>query len=190
MPAQEIVKAARDGFDPIAMGTHGLTGFEHLVLGSVAERVLRTSPVPVLTVPPRAVSTSSLPFHRIVCPVDRSETAAAALTVAQSIARESGAELTVGHVVDIPAEPLTTRPIVSPEDWREFEAELRTRLGADVVIRHGKPYREILEEAVKRSADLIVIGVHGRNPIDMLLFGSTTNQVVRRATCPVLTIRA
>jgi nucleotide-binding universal stress UspA family protein len=47
---------------------------------------------------------------------------------------------------------------------------------------------QILQAAAEQQADLIVIGVHGRNPVDLALFGSTTNQVVRRATCPVLTV--
>jgi nucleotide-binding universal stress UspA family protein len=58
-----------------------------------------------------------------------------------------------------------------------------TRLG------NGKPYVQILAVAAEEETDLIVIGVRGRNPVDLALFGSTTNQVVRRATCPVLTLR-
>jgi nucleotide-binding universal stress UspA family protein len=54
---------------------------------------------------------------------------------------------------------------------------------------HGKAHREIVSVATEESADLIVMGVHGRNALDVMLFGSTTNQVVRRATCPVLTLR-
>jgi len=57
------------------------------------------------------------------------------------------------------------------------------------MIRHGKPYAEILRLAAEETVDLIVMGVHGRNVIDLTLFGSTTNQVVRLATCPVLTLR-
>ena len=56
-------------------------------------------------------------------------------------------------------------------------------------LRHGKSYVEILRVASEQRADLIVMGVHGRNGLDMALFGSTTNQVVRQATCPVLTLR-
>ena len=56
-------------------------------------------------------------------------------------------------------------------------------------VRHGKPYVETLRVAAEDQDDLIVIGVHGRNPLDLNLFGSTANQVVRRATCPVLTLR-
>ncbi len=57
-------------------------------------------------------------------------------------------------------------------------------------IVRGKPYREILGAATEDAADLIVMGVQGRNPVDMALFGSTTNHVVRAATCPVMTLRA
>ena len=56
-------------------------------------------------------------------------------------------------------------------------------------LRNGKPYSQILQIAAEEQTDLIVIGVQGRNPVDLALFGSTTNQVVRRATCPVLTWR-
>jgi nucleotide-binding universal stress UspA family protein len=54
---------------------------------------------------------------------------------------------------------------------------------------HGKPYEQILAIAGDRAVDLIVIGVHGRAALDVALFGSTTNQVIRGARCPVLTIR-
>jgi nucleotide-binding universal stress UspA family protein len=57
-------------------------------------------------------------------------------------------------------------------------------------VVYGKAYRQILEVAASEHADLIVIGVRGRNPLDLTLFGSTTNQVVRRARCPVLTLKS
>ena len=56
-------------------------------------------------------------------------------------------------------------------------------------LSNGKPHVQILEAAQEEGSDLIVIGVHGRNPFDMMLFGSTTNQVVRRAMCAILTLR-
>ena len=56
-------------------------------------------------------------------------------------------------------------------------------------LSNGKAYVQILDVANDEDSDLIVIGVHGRNPIDMMLFGSTANQIVRRASCPVLTLR-
>jgi nucleotide-binding universal stress UspA family protein len=56
-------------------------------------------------------------------------------------------------------------------------------------LSHGKPYVQILDVANDEGSDLIIVGVHGRNPLDMMVFGSTANQIVRRATCPVLTLR-
>ena len=56
-------------------------------------------------------------------------------------------------------------------------------------LRSGKPHVQILDLAAEEQSDLVVIGAQGRNPLDRALFGSTTNQVVRRATCPVLTLR-
>jgi nucleotide-binding universal stress UspA family protein len=56
-------------------------------------------------------------------------------------------------------------------------------------VAHGKPHEQILAVAAEERPDLIVVGVQGRKPLDLMLFGSTTNQVVRRATCPVLTVR-
>jgi nucleotide-binding universal stress UspA family protein len=189
--------------DLVVIGTHGFGGFEHLVLGSVTEKILRRASCPVLTVPPLARTTSKLPFKRLLCPVDFSESSLAALELAVSLAQEGDADLTILHVFEQSPdeEPRANRPIVAPEYIREMEAGFTARLDALVprnigdVCRphartaHGKPYREILGIATEASADLIVMGVHGCNAIDLMLFGSTTNQVVRRATCPVLTLR-
>jgi nucleotide-binding universal stress UspA family protein len=59
----------------------------------------------------------------------------------------------------------------------------------DVRVVRGRPSDAILGTADSQDADLIIMGVHGRSPMNLVLFGSTTNQVVRRATCPVLTVR-
>jgi nucleotide-binding universal stress UspA family protein len=203
LPAQEIVKVATTlPADLVVIGTHGTGGFEHLMLGSIAEKVLRTCPVPVLTVPARARATSKLPFKRVLCPIDFSEPSKTALQLALSIAEEGDADITILHVLDSPAdEPLATRHFTVPEFRREYESWARDELQALVPdevrdwcrpttrVSHGKPYREILGVATEDSADVIVMGVHGRNALDLMLFGSTTNQVVRRATCPVLTVR-
>ena len=150
---------------------------------------------------PHARTTSRLPFKRLLCPVDFSESSLAALDFAFSLAQEGDAELTILHVFDAGDEPLTDRPINVPEYRRQLEHDLTPDLEAlvpDSVRRwcqpstrtaRGKAYREILGIATEDSCDLIVMGVHGRNALDLMLFGSTTNQVVRRATCPVLTLR-
>jgi nucleotide-binding universal stress UspA family protein len=73
---------------------------------------------------------------------------------------------------------------------RLVPGETRTWCKCKTTIRRGKAYREILAVAQEEQIDLIVLGVRGRNPVDLALFGSTTNHVVRTAECPVLTVRS
>lgn len=202
-PAVRIVdRAAALPADLIVIGTHGRGGFERLLLGSVTERVVRTAPCPVITVPPPSVSTSRLPFKHLLCGIDFSEPSMAALRYALSIARESDAHLTLMHVLefpigdDIPSErpfDMTRYRLAVEADARKRLEELITddlRTWCDPTIRlvHGKPYEQLLLAAQQEGTDLLVLGVHGRNVLDQMLFGSTTNQMVRRATCPVLTL--
>lgn len=210
-PARHILERASSlPADLIVMGTHGTSGFAHLVLGSVAEKVLRKAACPVLTVPPRAQTTSRLPFERLLCAVDFSPASLTALQYAFSVAQESNAGLTILHVLEWPWQEPPPPPIgdlppaqaFALAEYRRYcEQSVMARLKSLVPdtfsasrplatrISHGKPYGEILRIAAEDKTDLIVIGVHGRNPLDLGLFGSTTNQVVRRATCPVLTLR-
>ena len=209
-PAEILERAAGLPADIIVMGTHGAGGFERLVLGSVTEKVLRRATCAVLTVPPRARATSKLPFKRLLCAVDFSTPSLVALEFAFSLAQESHAALTVLHVLEWPwqeppppaFEELPPAQAAALAEYRRYlEKSVSNRLDAllpDAVhdrsapaprISHGKPYVEILRTADEEGADLIVMGVHGRNVPDLMLFGSATNQVVRRATCPVLTLR-
>lgn len=195
--------------DLIVIGTHGTSGFQHLVLGSVTEKVLRKARCPVLTVPPRAQAMSQLPFKRLLCAVDFSDASLDAVRSALSLAEESGGTLTLLHVLEWPwGEPppphLEELPVEQGAALAEFrrysEESAKKRLESLIPptvtrprvatrLRNGKPYVQILQVAAEEQADLIVIGVYGRNPLDLALLGSTTNQVVRRATCPVLTLR-
>ena len=203
-PAQQILSGvARHGADLIVMGTHGASGFERLMLGSVAEKVVRKAGCPVLTVPPHAHSTSRLPFRRILCPIDFSPPAAAALHMALSLAQEAEAQLMLLHVLEWPIghepPPLPSFNVPEYRIYREKEAaaELAKMVPAaardwcepTTHLAHGKPYEQVLGFAGDHDVDLIVIGVHGRSALDVALFGSTTNQVIRGATCPVLTLR-
>ena len=210
-PAQRILdRAAHLPADLIVMGTHGSSGFEHLLLGSVTEKVLRKATCPVLTVPPHAVSTSQLPFRKLLCAVDFSESSLAALPYAMSLAAESHAALTIMHVLEWPwPEPPAPNLEELPADVaaalskfrcdREKRATARLESllpeperatqPATIRLANGKPYKEILRVAVEQQADLIVIGVGAKHSLDLTVFGSTTNQIVRRATCPVLTVR-
>jgi nucleotide-binding universal stress UspA family protein len=195
--------AEETGADLIVLGTHGAGGFEHLVLGSVTEKVMRKAACPVLTVPPRAQATSNLPFERMLCPIDFSGPSLAAFELACSLARESGAQLTMLHVVDW-SHPSGSHGVAHfevPEFARYLEDDARTRLSqmaADVAgtglapvieLAYGRPHRQVIAAAEAIRADLIVMGVHGQHALNTMLFGSTTNHVVRSATCPVLTLR-
>jgi nucleotide-binding universal stress UspA family protein len=201
--ATRIVEHATSGqADLIVMGTHGLSRFERFMLGSVAERVLRKATCPVMTVPPAAVSAARVPYTRLLCAVDFSESSLAALRFAFSLAKEADANLAILHVFEWPPDDrLLTQRVDVPEFRHRVEEEGRGRLEALVTddvrmwckpstrVTFGKPYREILGAAESDGADLIVIGVRGRDSTDATLFGSTTNHVVRRASCPVLTLK-
>jgi nucleotide-binding universal stress UspA family protein len=194
----------------IVMGTHGTSGFQHLVLGSVTEKVLRQTTCPVLTVPPRAHGASQPPFRRLLCAVDFSDASLDAVRWAVSLSQESGAALTLLHVLEWPwdeppapaMEDLPLEQGIALAEFRRYsEQSAKKRLeslrpessrgGGEITarLRSGKPYVQILDVAADEQTDLIVVGLHGRNPIDLALFGSTTNQIVRQATCPVLTLR-
>ena len=206
---QEIlVEAGCLPADLIVMGTHGRSGFERLILGSVTEKVLRKAVAPVLTVPcavADAVPAGRAPFRRVLCAVDFSECSIAALRYASSLAEEAEAQLAAVHVMEL-APPLYD-PLVGPAldlpGYRDtceivsrqrlqnvIPAALRTSTRVDVFVACGKPHHEILRLADEWQSDLIVLGAHGRNVLDRVLFGSTVEPVVRRAPCPVLTVRA
>lgn len=154
-----------------------------------------------MVVPPPAVAAGKLPYLRLLCPVDFSDSSEAALRFASSVAEEADARLTIVHVFDWQADddPMTAR-FDTAEYFEAVEHQARERLAGlvtdearvwskpETVTARGKPYREILTLAETKDVDLIVMGVRGRSPVDLALFGSTTNQVVRRARCPVLTI--
>jgi nucleotide-binding universal stress UspA family protein len=203
--ARQIVEhAGRTRADVVVMGTHGRSGFERWVLGSVTEKVLRKLECPVLTVPRSWGASDGEPacFRRILCPVDFSTASLRAVEQAVSLAEGAKARLTLLHVVDWLASP-EARGGRRLDEYRAYvERDGLRRLRALVpeaardwcepreTVVFGKPWREVLSRAAEEEADLIVMGVHGRGALDLMLFGSTTHHVVREATCPVLTIRA
>jgi nucleotide-binding universal stress UspA family protein len=196
-PANEILASASEiPSDLIVMGTHGRSGFERLVLGSVAEKVLRKAACPVLTVPftTTNVVPAPPPFKRILCAADFSACSMRALDYAVSLAQEANAFLAVAHVVDL--SPRSGSELQKLEDERSDRLsravpdEARVYCTVETLMARGVPYREILRLASEQRSELIVLGIHGRTAAEMFFMGSTTNQVVRHATCPVLTIRS
>jgi nucleotide-binding universal stress UspA family protein len=202
-PAKAIVQSAA-GTDLLVMATHERRGFERLLLGSVTEKVLRTTRVPVLTIPPPADRPESVRYHTILCPVELSGTATRGLAYALSLAEESDARLVLLHVL----EGATDEPSFGETvhlGAREFDTYLEgsalSRLQAAVPedarvwctpterVARGKAYRQILHVATEERAELIVMDVHGKGVLHPRLFGSTTPHIIREASCPVLTLR-
>lgn len=190
--------------DLIVMGTHGRSGFDRLLLGSVTERLLRVATAPMMTVPPRSKTSESVRYRAILCPIDFSGESMQALQYALSLAQEADARLTLLHVVegflDEPdAQDLRDVNILTY--YEQLEQRAGQRLAAAVPdearvwsrpteqVVKGKAYHQILRIAKEDNYDLIVMGVRGRGTLDRLAFGSTADRVIRQAHCPVLTIR-
>lgn len=192
--------------DLIVVGSHGRSGFQHLLLGSTTERILRKARVPVLVVPRKQgddVGPPAMPFTRIVCPVDFSEASLHALTTALGFAEEADATLVILHVLEMPPELHEMQEVLTREvhDVRaEAEARALRRLGELIpegardycsvrtAVVEGSAHREIIRTSLEHDADLIVMGIHGRGAIELKLFGSNTHAVLRQANCPVLSV--
>jgi nucleotide-binding universal stress UspA family protein len=142
-------------------------------------------------------------LKRVLVPTDFSESARHALTYGVSFAKEYRARLLLLHVV----ENLTVGyasdlfPVPMAEVFQEISGYAKTELaklaafagekGIEVEehVAQGKPSAEIIRFASEHQVDMIVLGTHGKGMLDQALFGSTTERVVRRAPCPVLTVR-
>ena len=142
-------------------------------------------------------------LKRILVPTDFSESARLALRYGVSFAREYQAELTLLHVVETVAVGYASDlfPVPMAEVFQEIAGYARSELdklareareqGVTVVekVVQGKPAAEIMRVAREDTIDVIVLGTHGKGVLDHALFGSTTERVVRKAPCPVLTCR-
>lgn len=190
-PAAEVVRAAQDlHADLVVVGTHGRSGFQRWVLGSVAETVLRRAPCPVLTVPALAPARpDAMFFKRILCATDFSPASDAAVAFAASLAEEADACLLLVHVLDRPKDGHDFECAARARLRRALPAEARDWCRPEEIVMCGKAAPEILRLAAEREAGVIVMGVHGRSLLDLMAFGSVTHQVVREAVCPVLTVR-
>jgi nucleotide-binding universal stress UspA family protein len=202
-----LAEADKTAADLIVMGTHGRSGFDRWLLGSVTEKVLRRASVPVLTVPalaPDVAPDSTATFRRVLCAIDFSDCSRTALDYAASFARDANGTLILFHSVEllpIIYEPTAVGAPPFERDRPELERSarehlrrlvpesLRQGITVEEAVGSGKPYVEILRLAEERTVDLIVLGVHGHGVIDRLIFGSTAGHVVRQAACPVLTVR-
>ncbi len=197
-PGEILNFAEKNAVDLIVMGTHGRNAADRRTLGSVTEKVLRKACCPVLAVrkPEHSFVTQGGGAHavnlrKILYCTDFSKDSNRAADYAFSLAMEYGAEITLLYVIeDLPGS----------EDAQSAMTEVKERLRgiippescgrcmSPIKVRIGRPYQEIIQLAIEDQTDLIVLGVRGRNIVDLALFGSTTYRVIQRGPCPVLTV--
>jgi nucleotide-binding universal stress UspA family protein len=209
IPSEEVITAARaEDSDLIVVGTRGKTGLAHVLLGSTAERVIRGAPCPVLTVrmeqadaeQKEGVPSMPVTLERILVPVDFSDCSLDAVEYAAVVAQQAKASLLLLHVLEPVSYGLDftlghsrTREQVR-ETWtkrlEELAASLRVRqVPVESQLRGGLPADSILDSARTLPCDLIVMGTHGRRGISHAFSGSVAEAVLRKALCPVLTVR-
>jgi nucleotide-binding universal stress UspA family protein len=192
--------ATAHGVDLIAMGTHGRTGLQRVLIGSVTERVGRTSDIPVFTTRREPVGTPS--YGDVLIPTDGSDAASAAVEHGLAIAERYNGTVHALSVVDLSslAGSYDVGPGISTvlDAWSEdceravgTVAEAAERRNVDVVteVVQGTPYRAITDYADEAGIDLITMGTHGRTGVERYLVGSVTERVVRTGDVPVLTTR-
>lgn len=185
-----IVRTAeRESVDLIVMGTHGRSGIGRFMLGSVTERVLRETNRPVLTVRwrPGTEQRALLPPRRVLCPVNFTEVALAALHPAAAVAQCFGAELVVLHVVESSGSGGAEEEVHQTLcQW--IPPDVRARCQLREMVRRGDAAEQIIAAAESLGSDLIVLGAQHRRFFDTTVIGTTTVRVTRHAPVPVLTV--
>lgn len=188
------------GADILVLGTHGRTGAQKLLLGSVAEEIFRQSPIPVLTIGPwvRNAIHGGGHFHRVLFATDFSPESQAAAPYAISMAQENDARLTLLHVIQKPAGQRRSKAAETSIATALHEllaiVPPDSALGCrpEAVVEYGDSAEKILYIANDQAADLIVLGVRGAEHAVSAaahLGRNTAHRVVAHARCPVLTVR-
>lgn len=183
--------------DLLVLGTHGRTGLPKLLMGSVAEKIFRQSPIPVVTVGPYVPRGQKVnKFSRIVFATDLSEESLAAMSHATALVQEHRAHLTVLHVLDgsnngtVDFESSADFALRQMRELVPIDAELG--IYPDYAVEFGSAADQILRFSEERDADMVVLGVRstrGGLGTATHLTRTTAQHIVGHATCPVLTVR-
>ena len=204
-PAASILSVADEvEADLIVTGTHGREGLAHVILGSVAEKVVREAHAPVLTVGAQAPGEPTI--QRVLAPIDFSEPSKAALRLAKRIVSANEATLDLLFVAEERTMPVFSdtgiprvgRIKMDPEivnNAAEGLEQLNRSMGGPEVSAHGhvaqgKVPDQIVQFAESHEVDLVVMATRGLSGLDRFLLGSVAERVVRAAPCPVLTLNA
>ena len=199
-----LEERAKVDADVVSMSTHGRTGLSRLVLRSVAERVIRESPCPVLTAQRKVEVSRQRPFQSILCPLDLDRGRLTSLRYAAALAKTNEAAIHLLHIV--PTENLLLRRDVygkAAEGDNLVQAErvarqtlLEIAAGELAGLQHDvhvhvsdDPARTILEMERDLRSDLLVMVTEGIRGLIHLIVGSVTETVIREGHCPVLSVR-
>jgi len=190
------IKRAIDVLKPdlVVMGTHGRRGPERWFLGSTTERLLRHSPVPLLTIRASEEPITEPRFQRILVTTDFSEGTTDTLRYAFSMAQEHDSRITLLHVISDVSADLSGkyRDALAKGIAHGLEdlvpAEARNWCDVATSVKTGMPYQVILNTLEDEKIDLLVMNIHGKGRLDRALLGSTAERVVRAARCPVMLI--
>lgn len=200
-PYVDIVRCARSaGADLIVLGRHGRRALRDMFIGSTAESVIRVADLPVLVVSGKASRT----YQRPLLGVDLGDTSRFVVTVALRALGTEVASFTMVHAYHVPFEGFVT-PGVSPAAMTDLRKEYRAAaasrvaklqqslteqgVACEVAVVRGDPRSVIVSEAVRRRADLVVVGTHGRSGIAHALLGSVAAWVIQAAASDVLVAR-
>lgn len=205
---ESIVQAAKEvGATLIALSAHGRSGLARWALGSVAEKVVRAAPVPVLLMRSASNGPSGIPmpggevpFRRILVPVDGSEASQDVVPAAAAFAGRFEAEVQVLSVemplvVPMGAEFATSPPPAKMLDARDAAEKAAARFAekgirARALAAVGDAAGVILDTASAEGADLIAMATHGWTGLMRWMLGSVTERVLRHSTLPMLIVRA
>ena len=178
--------------DLVAMGTHGRRGAKRWIVGSITERLLRRSPVPVLAISSSWKRRTDPRPRRILVTTDFSKGTAAALEYAFSIAKENHARVTLLNVLE------ENRALISVDYRKRLARSVQHKLvklvpedarpWCETRVEAGTPYHVILGMVKKDKFDLVVMNIHGISMLDRALLGTTAERVLRAAECPILLI--
>lgn len=188
----------RSSPDLIVMGTHGRSDADALAIGSVAEKVLRHARCSVMTVRPDARVSTDGRFHSLLVPVDFSDGSRRALDEAMTVASQTGAGVSVLHVVEpVPAlyhhggesSALAVDPGLRGRIVEKMRGWCGEANGATLLVTEGSAPLEIARVAEEVAADLVLMSTRGLTGLDRMLLGSVTERTCRFAATPVLAVR-
>lgn len=187
--------AGKYGVDLVVMATHGRRGLERFLLGSVTERVINGTDVPVLAVTPDEQSLT-YPVGDVLAATDGSRGARAAVGEAAAVAGAIDATLHALHVVDTASLGIDVRSAVEGETIQaEAEEALEAaREAADAAgledvttaVQDGRPYREILDYVEANAVGLLAVGIRGETDFSRYTMGGVASKIVRTSPVPVL----